>query len=141
MSEARPVAAWAGCRTPCDGLERMSSVVEQVIPNLRHSGAVAALHKLQAARFLRHKNREEVDATPVDLDLPFEADEVSGSPRGIGGVIVGCLGGGGCLREVSRGGWAKGRRLGRLARGLTLVRLPDRGWPVRACLRWYCCQG
>lgn len=51
--------------------------VEQVIPRFTFTGAAAALQKLRAVRFLKHRNREEVDAAPVDLDLPLESDEVS----------------------------------------------------------------
>lgn len=51
----------------------------QVSPRYTHTGAVAALQKLRAVRYVKHRNREEVDAMAVDLDLPFDSDEVGNS--------------------------------------------------------------
>lgn len=48
----------------------------QVSPRFVHTGGIAALHKLRAVHYLKHRNREEADAMPADLDLPFDSAEV-----------------------------------------------------------------
>lgn len=48
----------------------------QVSPRFIHTGGVAALHKLRAVGFLKHRHREEAEAIAVDLDLPFDCEEV-----------------------------------------------------------------
>lgn len=52
-------------------------VAHQVSPRFTYTGAVAALHKMRAVPFLKHRHREESDAVNVDLDLRFDCDEVS----------------------------------------------------------------
>lgn len=39
---------------------------------------MAALHKLRAVQYLKHRHREESDAVAVDLDLSFDCNEVRG---------------------------------------------------------------
>lgn len=50
--------------------------LEQVSPRFTRTGAVAALHRLRAVTFMRHRHRQETEMLPVELDLPFDCDEV-----------------------------------------------------------------
>lgn len=66
-------------------------VAEQVSPRFTHTGAVAALHKLRALQFVKHRHRHESDAVAVDLDLSFDCDEVGSLPSRFLHAVFGSL--------------------------------------------------